>query len=74
MLRSTWLADSSYVNISARSPRSQAAAAKLAPMLLLPVPGAPETSELLPRYTPAGRPACRPGPSMPVDMRSWVAT
>ncbi len=48
MLRSNWLGDSSYTNTSARSPRAQAASAKAAAMLLLPVPGDPETSTLLP--------------------------
>ena len=69
MLRRTWLADSSYANISARSPRRHAASAKLAAMLLLPVPGEPETSELLPRKTPWPL-SMSSRPAMPVGTRS----
>ena len=43
------LCDSSKAKYAARSPRRQAASAKCAAKLLLPVPAVPETSTLLPR-------------------------
>ena len=49
ILRMIWLGDSSKEKYRARSPRRQAASAKSAATLLLPVPAVPETSTALPR-------------------------
>ena len=49
MLRTIWSGDSSKAKYRQRSPRRQAASAKWAARLVLPVPAVPETRTLLPR-------------------------
>jgi len=49
MFRMIWLGDSSKAKYRQRSPRRQAAAAKVADKLVLPVPAVPETRTVLPR-------------------------
>ena len=54
---------------TARVRRAAGRIDEVAPKLLLPVPGEPETSTLLPRKTPLP-PSISSSPAMPVDTRS----
>jgi len=63
--------DSSKLKNSTVSPRWQAALAKLAPIVVLPVPEVPLTRTLLARNTPSP-PSISSSPAIPVESRSLL--
>ena len=69
MLRTISDWDSSKLKNSTVSPRRQAASAKLAAIVVLPVPDVPLTSTLLARNTPCP-PSISSRPGTPVETRS----
>src|SRR5450631_4773661 len=69
MLRWISASDSSKLKNSTTSPRLQAASAKLAPIVVLPVPDDPLTRIPLPRNTPSP-PSMSSNPGTPVETRS----
>ncbi len=73
MFRAIWCADSSKAKYKHRSPRRQAASAKCAARLDLPVPGVPDTSTPLPRNHPFFRNSSS-NPATPVEAVSADAS